>query len=322
MTPTADRRRLRLGTRRSQLAQRQSGRVAEAIIELEGAPEVELVLIETRGDRLKDVPLTEVAGTAFFTSELEQALLNDEVDVAVHSLKDLPSEPREGLLVAAVPQREDPRDVLVSPEGLGIEQLPPGARVGTGSVRRQALLRRLRPDIEPLELRGNVTTRLAKLDAGHYDAIVLAAAGLRRLGLEDRIGEVLPGDRFPPAPGQGALAVQCRETDLETRRWLEPLDDLGSRLEVTAERALLGEVHGGCQAPVGVLARRRDNRLQVSAVVCALSDRKTVGGSDEIELCGERELDLEEASRLGERLAGRLLEAGAEAILEQLRGGG
>ena len=242
---------LRLGTRRSALATTQSGWVADAL-RRRGTP-VELVEITTHGD-VSRAPLAVIGGTGVFVSALRDALLEGRVDLAVHSLKDLPTAAADGLALAAVPEREDPRDVLVARDGLRLAQLPAGARVGTGSPRRRALLLDARPDLEVVAVRGNVDTRLRMVSSGELDAVVLAAAGLRRLGRLDEASEVLDAETFVPAPGQGALAVECRADDAEVLAAVGALDSPADRLAVLAARRLLAALEAGCSAPVGAHA--------------------------------------------------------------------
>ncbi len=236
---------LRLGTRGSQLALTQSGHVAEALTAATGVP-VELVTIKTRGDRVTDRPLQQVGGKGLFTKELEDALLGGDIDLAVHSMKDMPTEGPPGLVVACVPERVDPRDAVV---GARLDDLGPGAVVGTGSVRRALQLRALRSDLQVRGIRGNVDTRIAKQRAGEYDAILLAMAGLERLGRAAEATEALTVDRMVPAVGQGALAVQCRSGDRRVQGLLEAIHHQPSALCVMAERAFLTVVSGGCSAP-------------------------------------------------------------------------
>lgn len=272
-------------------------------------------MLTTSGDLVSDVALSATSGKAFFTAEIDAALARGEIDLAVHSLKDLPTTLPPGLALAAVLEREDARDVLIgarlSGEPTDLERLPAGSRVGTSSLRRQALLARARPDLVAVDLRGNVPTRIRKLDEGTYDAIVLAAAGVKRLGLEHRIDAFLPATSFPPAPGQGALAVESRADDDAARRWIEPLDHAASRAATTAERALLRRLEGGCQAPIGALAEIRGDRLVLSAVVCSFDGRSTA----EAILQGA----VADPEGLGERLADELLTRGARQILASLR---
>lgn len=315
---------LRIGSRGSALSLWQARWVAARISDQPDSPVVEIVVIETRGDRLADVPLSTVDGRGFFTSEIERALAERKIDLAVHSLKDLATEDPAGLLIAAVTEREDPRDVLVGAAGAAgatIDALAPGARVGTSSLRRQAFLRQWRSDLEPCDLRGNVPTRLAKLDAGDYDAIILAAAGLRRLGLAARITEVLDPERFPPAPGQGALALQTRGDDQATRALVRALEHPATRCEITAERELLAAVAGGCLAPVGALARIDGQRLRLSAKVASPDGREQVSGEVAVEVAGDLANAIADCRAAGRRLAAILLERGAGEILERARSG-
>src|SRR6266404_1711780 len=269
------RRTLRIGTRGSALALWQAHHVEALIKSQPGAPPVELVRIKTEGDVRTDVPLWQIGGRAFFTKEIDKALLSDEIDIAVHSLKDLSTVLESGIELAAALVREDPRDAVISRSGSRLLDLPRGARVGTSSLRRRAFIARARPDVQLLELRGNVPTRIERLRNGDYDAIILAAAGLRRLGLEQNISELLSLDEFPPAVSQGAIGVCMRTGDAEAGRWLQKLDDRASRLATTAERALLRRLEGGCQVPLGAIATlASDDTLRLHAAVCALDGSK------------------------------------------------
>ncbi len=304
---------LRIGTRGSALALWQAHHVESLIRAQPGAPAVELVRIRTEGDARTDVPLWQVGGRAFFTKEIDRALLDGAVDLAVHSLKDLSTALESGIALAAVLEREDPRDALLSRAGSHLHELPPQARIGTSSLRRRAFLARSRPDAELLELRGNVPTRIERLLAGDYDAIVLAAAGLKRLGLERRITQLLPVEHFPPAVSQGAIGVCTRSGDMQALRWLEPLDARDARLATTAERALLRAIEGGCQVPVGALGSVLADRLQLHAAVCALD------GSQLLSATGEAAAELTAAVELGQRLAQELLAQGAARLIAQER---
>jgi len=261
---------LRIGTRASALALWQAREVAARIAAQPDAPAVELVHIRTSGDQQSELPLWQTRGQAFFTREIDRALLDGEVDVAVHSLKDLPTQLDAGLALAALLPRADPRDVLVSRTGTALAALPARARIGTSSLRRRAFLARLRPDATLLELRGNVPTRIERLQRGEYDAIVLAAAGLARLGLAQHASEYLAPDSFPPAVSQGVIGVCARSGDESTLRWLAALDERDARLAASAERALLRRLEGGCQVPLGALATVEGGRLTLMACVCAL----------------------------------------------------
>ncbi|MEH3075284.1 MAG: hydroxymethylbilane synthase [Quadrisphaera sp.] len=303
--PVAGERALRLGTRRSALARTQSEHVAQALRERTGRA-VELVEVTTEGD-VSRAPLSSLGGTGVFATALREALLAGRVDLAVHSLKDLPTAPAEGLVVAAVPPREDPRDVLVASGGRRLADLPAGARVGTGSPRRAAQLRALRPDLEVVDVRGNVDTRLRMVSDGPLDAVVLARAGLLRLGRADEVTEVLGTDQLLPAPGQGALAVECRADDEDVRAACALLDDAASRAATTAERALLAALEAGCAAPVGALAvADEDGGLHLTGLVAALDGSATAArtgagtGAD--------------AADLGRRVAAELLASGSPAL--------
>lgn len=300
---------LRIGTRASALALWQARHVESLVRALPGAPPVELVPITTTGDMRADVPLWAVRGRAFFTKEIDRALLEGRIDIAVHSLKDLPTSMEPGLALAAVLTREDPRDALVSRASAGLSQLPRGARVGTSSLRRRAFLARARADLTLLELRGNVPTRLERLDQDGYDAIVLAAAGLKRLGLEHRITQHLSPEEFPPAVSQGAIGVCTRADDRHASEWLRPLDHSLTRLATTAERALLERIEGGCQVPLGALATTTESGIHLHASVCALD------GSQLLSASGDAEPTEAGAAALGLRLATELLAKGAGSLI-------
>jgi len=304
---------VRIGTRASALALWQAREVAARIAAQPDAPAVELVHIRTTGDQQADVPLWQVGGRAFFTREIDRALLAAEVDVAVHSLKDLPTQLDEGLVLAALLPRADPRDALVSRSGAALAQLPAGARIGTSSLRRRAFLARLRPDAVPLELRGNVPTRIERLQRGEYDAIVLAAAGLARLDLAQHVTEFLSPDSFPPAVSQGVIGVCARSGDTETQRLLVALDDPEARLAATAERALLRRLEGGCQVPLGALATVQGGDLSLMACICALD------GARQLSARGQTPAVDAAAEALGVRLAEELLARGAADLMAKER---
>jgi len=296
---------LRIGTRASALAKTQSGTVAAAIAERLGC-EVELVEITTEGD-VTAAPLASLGGVGVFVSALREALLRDEIDVAVHSLKDLPTYSHEDIFLAAVPPREDPRDVVVARDGLTLGELPVGSRVGTGSVRRAAQLHALGLGLEVVDIRGNVDTRIRKVVEGEYDAVILARAGLSRLGRLDEATEILDPIQMLPAPGQGALAVECRADLVDT---LAVLDDPHTRAQVTAERAVLSTLEAGCSAPVGALAEIAESEdgeeLWIRAVVLsadgALAVRKSLSGKPA------------DAEAIGRQLATDMLEDGAKEL--------
>jgi hydroxymethylbilane synthase len=298
---------LRVGTRRSKLALVQTGLMVDAL--RRAGQSVEVVEVTTEGDRNR-APLKVIGGTGVFVSAIREALLAGEIDVAVHSLKDLPTDPAEGITLAAVPPRENPFDVLIARDGLTFEKLPPGSTVGTGAQRRIAQLRRLRPDLTYVEIRGNVDTRIGKVRDGQYDAVVLAMAGLSRLGRADEVTEEFTPDQILPSPGQGALAVECQAADESVVRVLAGLDDPRTRSAVTAERAVLNALAAGCSAPVGAFATVTEpDTLRLSAVVVA------VEGSPSFRLSTSGPLD--RAEELGQELASALLAEGAIRLIEE-----
>jgi len=272
--------RLRIGTRASALALWQARHVESLIRALPGAPPVELVPITTTGDVRTDVPLWAIRGRAFFTKELDRALAEGRIDIAVHSLKDLPTAMEPGLALAAVLTREDPRDALISRDGVSLAQLPRGARLGTSSLRRRAFLTRARPDLTLLELRGNVPTRLERLERGDYDAIVLATAGLKRLGLAQRISQHLSAEEFPPAVSQGAIGICTRADDRHSSDWLKPLEDAATRLATTAERALLERMEATAGAAVALGVRLAMELIGKGAAGLIAAERAVQGQRD------------------------------------------
>lgn len=296
--------RLRLGTRASALARWQAEWVAGELTRVGAA--IEMVHVSTQGD-VSSRPLGTIGGQGVFTKELQRALLDGAIDLAVHSLKDLPTERVPGLRLAAVPERESTWDALICRTADSFSALPLGARIGTGSIRRRAQLLHARPDLEILEIRGNVDTRLRKLDEEQYDAIVLAEAGLKRLGLAQRITQILPPELMLSAVGQGALGIEAREGDDLTLEILAQLDDAPSHAAVLAERALLSALRAGCLAPVGAWARVADGRLQLDAVVLSHDGRHRISVS--------REGPCEQAESLGEQAAADLLAQGAEQLI-------
>ncbi|MGQ4728755.1 MULTISPECIES: hydroxymethylbilane synthase [Streptomyces] len=309
---------LRLGTRRSKLAMAQSGLVAEAVREVTGRA-VELVEITTYGDTSRE-HLAQIGGTGVFVAALREALLRGEVDFAVHSLKDLPTSQPDDLVLAAVPQREDPRDALVARDGLTFEQLPEGARIGTGSPRRMAQLNAYARShglrIETVPIRGNVDTRIGFVRDGELDAVVLAAAGLSRLGRTGEVTDFLPVDTVLPAPGQGALAIECAASSADLAAALAELDDPYTRVAVTAERALLAALEAGCSAPVGALA----DVLVDGHVVNELRLRGVVGSTDgsslvQLSTTGPVPTSHDDAAALGRELASEMLAKGAAGLM-------
>lgn len=264
-----------IGTRASKLALWQAEHIAGLIRRQHPAVTVELKHVVTTGDKILDVPLANIGGKGLFTKELEVAMLQGDIDLAVHSLKDMPTELPEGLMLAAITERHDPGDALVSTKYKSFTELPQGARVGTSSLRRKAQLLHARPDLVIESLRGNLDTRLRKLDEGHFDAIILAAAGLKRLGWEERIAEILPESLCLPAVGQGALAIESRQGDEAVNSLLAFLHDEPTYQAIAAERAFLARVEGGCQVPVGVKGTLASSELLLEAVIASL-DGKTV----------------------------------------------
>ena len=305
---------LRIGTRASALALWQANHIADVLKRLAGI-ETELVRIRTTGDRLQSASLARMneqigaeAGTkGIFIKELQEALLAGTIDLAVHSMKDVPTETPPGLVLAAITRREDPRDCLISRQGGTLKTLPNGARIGTSSLRRQAQLRHHRPDADVVDLRGNVDTRLKKLDGGEFDSIVLAMAGVSRLGLANRVTQVLDEDVMLPAVGQGALGIETRADDSLTLEFVSALDNHETRACVTAERSLLEALQGGCQVPLGALGSLRGGELHLEAAVFSAA------GSEYIR-CSENG-PAEQARPIGLRLAAALIESGAEKLL-------
>lgn len=299
---------IRLGTRASALARWQADWVAARLMEF-GA-RIELVFIKTGGDGTT-TPITQSSGQGLFTKEIQRALLDDRIDLAVHSLKDLPTERIDGLGLAAVPERESPRDAFISNQVTEIERLQSGARVGTGSRRRQSQLLHARPDLAVLDIRGNVETRLQKLDDGEYDAIILAEAGLNRLGLAGRITQLLPPTTMLPAIGQGALGLETRLDDQTTITAAKRLDDANTHACVRAERALLAALRGGCLAPVGAWGRFEGAQLHLDAVVLSTDGTTRLSAS----VAG----DTSAAVTLGEEAARQLIEQGATELIAGAR---
>jgi len=301
---------LRLGTRASALARWQAEWVAARLAEQDVA--VELVPITTRGDAQQRDPIGNLGSPGVFTKEIQRALLDHEVDLAVHSLKDLPTDVVDGLVLAAVPERESPFDALISRDGSPLESLPPGATIGTGSLRRRAQLLHARSDLIMCDVRGNVDTRLAKVTSGEFDAIVLAQSGLKRLGLEACISQVLEPPLCLPAVGQGALGIECRVDDEATRDALNWLEDAYTHQAVRAERTLLARLQGGCLAPIAAWARREAHEtLRLDAAVLSPDGRRR--------LTAHGSAPLAEAYPLGVRVADELIAAGAAELIASVR---
>ena len=301
---------LRIGSRGSQLALWQANHIS-SLLQARGH-QVEIEIIKTTGDKILDVALAKVGTKGMFTKEIEEALAENRVDLAVHSLKDLPTELSADFEIAAVTKRENSQDVFCSVRYTSIENLPQGARVGTSSLRRQAQLKALRPDLEIHPLRGNVDTRLRKLSEGEYDAVILAAAGLNRLGKTDLIKHVIPKAIMCPAAGQGALGIEIRAGDARMREYLTFLDDAGARTSTTCERALLNKLGGGCQVPIGAAAEVRNGRLHLDAIVASPDGTKILRESR----------DGDDPEKLGSEVGETLLQRGGAAILEEVYGTG
>ncbi len=299
-----------IGTRQSLLALWQSNHIAARLREKYPDCTVTLKKIVTKGDRILDVPLAKIGGKGLFTKELETALLDGEIDLAVHSLKDMPTVLPEGLCLTAITERANAGDAFVSNKYASIESMPQGAILGTSSLRRKAQLLAVRPDLNIVDLRGNVDTRLRKLDEGTMDAIILAAAGLNRLGYGDRIKEIIPHNFCLPAVGQGALAIECCSANTEVRTMLNFLNDLPTKQSTDAERAFLGLIEGGCQVPIGVHAVTDGLDITIEAVIASLDGhtilRDTIKGA------------AADAAMLGQQLGKKMLDQGGRAILAEI----
>ena len=308
------RKRIKVGTRKSKLAMWQTQFVVHLMRLFDPSLEVEIVPITTKGDRILNSPLSKIGDKGLFTKEIEERLLAGEIDMAVHSLKDMPTKLPEGLTLAAYTMRDYPFDVLVSRDGKTLKELPEGAIVGTSSLRRRAQLKRLRPDLKVKDIRGNVDTRLKKLDQGEYDAVILAQSSLERLGWGDRITEIL--DYFIPAVGQGIIAVETREDDKELIEFLrESVNDIGSEAEAKAEREFLRTLEGGCQVPMGAFAVvNPDGSMVIKGFVSDYEGKEYYEATHE----GHAEY----AERVGYELAEKLLKMGAKDLLSTLRGEG
>ena len=303
---------LKIGTRGSKLALAQSQWVKEKIEARNPDLMVELVTIKTTGDKILDSPLNKIGGKALFVKEIEEALLKKTVDLAVHSMKDVPAEIPEGLVLSTFPEREDPRDAFISIRYQALEDLPQGAKVGTSSLRRAAQLLAMRPDLRLVPLRGNVDTRLRKLENRDLQAIILATAGMRRLGLESRITQFIPSEQVLPAIGQGALGLEVRCDDERTINLLEFLNHEETAVTVRAERAFLKELEGGCQVPMAAFCLLRDNQLHLEGMVAELDGSKIIRDK----VMGEKA----KAKQIGVTLARKLIDAGANKILASIYG--
>ena len=305
-------RHIRIASRASKLALVQSNYIGGLLQNLSAGVEISIVEVSTKGDRDKSDFLYKSESIGFFTSEIENALLNGRADIAVHSLKDLPTTPAPGLIIAAIPKRESPADALVASEGIAsIEDLPAGATVGTSSLRRIAQLKHRRKDLKCVPLRGNVETRIGKVLSGQIDAAVVACAGLNRLGLAEKISAILSPQDFIPAPAQGALAVQIRADDSELVELLGQLDDGHTRIAVEAERAVLAAMRGGCSIPLGIYAKVIDQQLKIDAMIADINGERLIRHSV---AC-----PVNQNSANAKKLAKELLDAGGREILNQIR---
>jgi hydroxymethylbilane synthase len=301
---------IRIATRKSPLALWQAEHVKAALVAAHPQIEVELLGMTTRGDKILDTPLAKIGGKGLFVKELEVGMLDGFADIAVHSMKDVPVEFPEGLQLAVILEREDPRDAFVSNRYASLEELPRGARLGTASLRRQCQISSARPDLQILPLRGNVNTRLSKLDNGDYDAVILAAAGLKRLGFAQRIRASLPTQLSLPAIGQGAIGIECRSNDARVQQLLQPLHHNETALCVAAERAMNERLNGGCQVPIAGYATLDNHRLTLSALVGEPDGSRIIRA----QLDGHAE----DAAAIGKRVAESLLSQGAMEILQRL----
>ncbi len=302
---------LKIGTRGSKLALWQANWVKSALNTRHPSLSVDLVIIKTKGDKILDVPLAKVGGKGLFVKEIEEALLNGRIDLAVHSMKDMPSEIPKGLCIGAIPERENPQDVLISKKGLLLSQLEPGARIGTSSLRRAAQLLRARPDLRVFPLRGNLDTRLKKLETENLDAIVLAAAGVKRLGLENRITEFLDENIMLPAVGQGALCIEIRQNDPEVAPMVAKLEHRQTRTIIMGERAFLNRLEGGCQVPIAAHGKIDNTRFTLCGLVATVDGKtlikETFSGPE-----GSSET-------IGVELADHLVSMGAKTLMETLK---
>ncbi|KJS88655.1 MAG: hydroxymethylbilane synthase [Peptococcaceae bacterium BICA1-8] len=307
MTPKT----IKVGTRQSQLAMWQTNNVVGILKEKWPKYNFEIVPIKTKGDKILDVALAKIGDKGLFTKELEVAILSGDVDFAVHSMKDLPTLIPNGLMIAAMTPRHDPRDVLISKNNYTFKELPKGAKVGTSSLRRKSQLLNARPDLVILDLRGNINTRLEKMNSNTYDAIILAAAGVERLGWQDRIADKLDYDICLPAVGQGSIGIEIRCNDEEIYNLVQAANDENTELSITAERALLKSLEGGCQIPIGAIAEITNNQLKLTAVVGSIDGKVVIRDS----FSGE----CKNAEKIGIQLADILKDKGAITILNEIR---
>ena len=301
---------LKIGTRGSQLALFQANWVKDRLVQAHPDLRVTLIKIKTTGDKIQDAPLAKIGGKGLFVKEIEEALLKKRTDLAVHSIKDVPTEFPEGLHLSVITKREDPRDVLISKDGKPLKDLPKGAKIGTSSLRRQAQLLHFRSDFELIPLRGNLDTRLKKLKSMNLDAIVLALAGVKRLGFDEKITEIIPPEVSLPAIGQGALGIETRMADQEVESRIRLLNDRDSSIAINAERAFLKKLEGGCQVPIAAFARIVDTTLHIDGLVGTIDGKRLIRH--------HVEGPIERAESLGVELAEILLGQGAKEILDEI----
>ena len=301
---------LKIGTRGSQLALFQANWVKDQLVQTHPGLKVTLIKIKTTGDKIQDAPLAKIGGKGLFVKEIEEALIQKKIDLAVHSIKDVPTEFPQGLHLSVITKREDPRDVFISRSGKTLKDLPQNAKIGTSSLRRQAQILHFRSDFEMIPLRGNLDTRLKKLKTMNLDGIVLALAGVKRLGLEERITEIIPTDISLPAIGQGALGIETRLNDKMVEEQIQFLNDKDSWIAVSAERAFLKKLEGGCQVPIAAFARAVGTTLQIDGLVGTIDGKRLIGH--------RMEGPIEKAESLGIELAEILLGKGAKEILDEV----
>ena len=300
-----------IGSRGSKLALIQANWVISELKRLNPKVEFQIEKISTKGDKITDTPLSRLGGVGLFTKELEVALIKGKIDIAVHSAKDVPTEIHEGLTIGATPKREDPHDVLISSNNASLEKLPDNARIGTSSLRRKAQLLAFRPDFKILDLRGNLDTRLKKLETDDMDAIVVAHAGLLRMNYTGQISQIIPFDIMLPAVGQGSLCIEIRKDDARIEKIVSGINDSQTRVAVEAERSLLAKLQGGCQAPIGAYAQTQGKEICLEAIICTLDGDHAIRD--------KHSGPAKQAVKIGEELAQRLLENGGKRILHEIR---
>jgi hydroxymethylbilane synthase len=303
---------VRIGTRKSQLALWQAKYIANLINQIHGV-EVELVKITTSGDKILDVPLAKIGGKGLFVKEIEDAMLKGEIDIAVHSLKDVPTQLPEGLDIIAITEREDPRDAFLSTKYKSLKDLPAGAVVGTSSLRRKSQIMKMRDDLIINDLRGNVDTRIRKLEEGQYDAIILAYAGLKRLGLDSKASYIFSPQEMIPAVCQGFLGIEARVDDERIKKILEPINNQESFIRATAERSFLKTLEGGCQVPLGAYCEIKDDFIHITGFIADLEGKTFIKES-----LSEKLTNINQAKELGQRLANILLKRGGKDILTKI----